>query len=441
MVLRHGGLSFLLMYSLLLLTIGCPLLLLEMFLGQYSAMSSGTLFHHLCPLLSGLGVAFCIQAVVRAVLDLSILMWTAQGLYRVFSDMEVKEGFFSQEVLNKENFRFDVLLSLDMQLVMILGIVTSATFLFIVGGIRSVGSICQLCVPACFMLMVTLTIRTCMADGGSSGVSTLLTPDWNVLTQPTVWLEACCQVVFSLNLGLGGVTAYASYNKYHYNIVRDCLIIIIAHLLWVLQSVVLTFSLLGVARTHMTSNDSLPQPNGMPGMAQIEVGLSEIQFGWLWTGLLFILLLLVGLSSMFGYLQVVTTSILNVKPHYKHFNPIISLLLLCLIFLLSLVMTTPGGINIYLVIHTHISTWPVLLFSLLTVLAIVFCHGTKFLMTDISEMITFILPHWVTSHLSSILYTFLPCSLVVSSTSYTYRHLTAFCSGQPCLDHSQPGQW
>ena len=60
LVLQHGGLAFLLLYGLLLVTVGCPLLLLEMFLGQYSSMSSGTLFHPLCPLLVGLGPALCI---------------------------------------------------------------------------------------------------------------------------------------------------------------------------------------------------------------------------------------------------------------------------------------------------------------------------------------------------------------------------------------------
>ena len=35
-MLQHGGLAFLLMYFLVLLLVGAPVLLLEMFLGQYS---------------------------------------------------------------------------------------------------------------------------------------------------------------------------------------------------------------------------------------------------------------------------------------------------------------------------------------------------------------------------------------------------------------------
>jgi hypothetical protein len=62
-------------------------------------------------------------------------------------------------------------------------------------------------------------------------------------------------------------------------------------------------------------------------------------------------------------------------------------------------------------------------------------------MTDLSDMITIILPHWVTSHLSSILYTFLPCSLLVSSPhfldslSYTCLPRWALSGQSPTCQH------
>ena len=105
-VLRHGGLAFLLLYGLLLVTIGCPLLLLEMFLGQYSSMSSGTIFHHL---LTGLCPALCIHAGARAVLQLATLMWTTQGMYRVFLQMEVKETIFSRNISMKNTLAQQIL--------------------------------------------------------------------------------------------------------------------------------------------------------------------------------------------------------------------------------------------------------------------------------------------------------------------------------------------
>ena len=67
---------------------------------------------------------------------------------------------------------------------------------------------------------MTLTIRGCMADGGPKGILALLAPDWTYITQPWVWLEAAKFVFISLQLGLGVISTYASFNKYHHNIIR-----------------------------------------------------------------------------------------------------------------------------------------------------------------------------------------------------------------------------
>ena len=53
-ILRHGGVVFLLIYIFLLIILGLPILLLEIFLGQYSTLPVGRLYRHLCPLLSGI---------------------------------------------------------------------------------------------------------------------------------------------------------------------------------------------------------------------------------------------------------------------------------------------------------------------------------------------------------------------------------------------------
>lgn len=82
---------FLLIYMLLLTMVGAPLLLLEMFLGQYSGLALIRVFRHLSPVLMGLGLAVCIQASVRAVLELGIAMWMGQGMFRLFYQKEMSE--------------------------------------------------------------------------------------------------------------------------------------------------------------------------------------------------------------------------------------------------------------------------------------------------------------------------------------------------------------
>jgi len=77
-----------------------------------------------------------------------------------------------------------------------------------------------LVVPLSYGLLVTLTIRGCIAPGGPSGVVALLAPDWSHTSEPRAWLEAARVAFTSLGLGTGVVAAYASYNKYQHNIIR-----------------------------------------------------------------------------------------------------------------------------------------------------------------------------------------------------------------------------
>ena len=64
-IVQQGGLAFLLIYAILVALLGAPLLLLELALGQYSALPTSRLYRYLCPLLSGLGLAFTVLASVR----------------------------------------------------------------------------------------------------------------------------------------------------------------------------------------------------------------------------------------------------------------------------------------------------------------------------------------------------------------------------------------
>ncbi len=93
-------------------------------------------------------------------------------------------------------------------------------FLVVVASTKSIGKVSLLLVPLMYGLLMTLTIRGCLAPGGPGGVIALLSPDWSHAGRPWAWMEAGRLVFTSLGLGMGVVATYASYNKYHHNIIR-----------------------------------------------------------------------------------------------------------------------------------------------------------------------------------------------------------------------------
>ena len=231
--IQHGGLAFLLIYLICLTVVGAPLLLLETTLGkifiwqiwmassivgsyrvncfpgylyqfllpgQYSALAPARLYRHLCPILAGLGLAIGLQAALRAILELATLMWTGQGLFLLFSEQQITDGFFYRDVLDRGDATMVRLGSLGGQLSLVLAIAAVSTFVLTVAGTRALGKVCGLAIPTAFMLLVTLTIRACMESGGPLGITALMAPNWEVMTQPGVWMEAVAQVIFCASI-------------------------------------------------------------------------------------------------------------------------------------------------------------------------------------------------------------------------------------------------
>merc|ERR1719195_57926 len=97
--------------------------------------------------------------------------------------------FRSEIVSGSEVYSLDQVGGLSTQLVLVLGIAALILLVLVVAGSRSVGKVSMVCVPLAFMLLVTLVIRSCLADGGPQGI-------------------------LSLQLGLGAQSAYARCNKY-----------------------------------------------------------------------------------------------------------------------------------------------------------------------------------------------------------------------------------
>lgn len=444
-VMQHGGVTFLLMYTVMLGLLGWPLLVLEAVLGQYSSLAPGHLYRHLCPLLAGLGIAVCLQAAVRALLDLGVLMWAALTCYALFSRQEIADGFFARDILAQEQPKvgLESLGELGGRAVLVLSVVSVAVFLVTVAGTRTLGKLGLVTVPVCFMLMVTLVIRSCLAPGAAAGVLALLAPDWSRLSSPASWMVAAAQVVYSLQLGLGAVTAYASYNRYHHNLVRDTGIILATNLVWVVLASLLVLSLLGVTHNLQTINlEQLASSNGrdptsitgsglwLAGVTLVEAALASLATGWLWAGLLFLLVLLCSLASLAGLLEVVTSSLVSLRPPLLRYKPVLTFSLLTLLFLVSLVLATGGGVHIYHLLATYIAQWPALLTSLLTLLAAATCQGPGQVAELLLDMSQARLHLVATSHLVVLLSTVAP-ALAASCLCYSLQQLAAYHLAQP----------
>ncbi len=84
-------------------------------------------------------------------------------------------------------------------------------FLLVLRGTKTIEVAVKVFVPLMWVAMIVLAVQGILLPGGFDGVQTLFTPDTAVLSNPEVWQGAMAQMFFTLSLGFGVMTAYASY--------------------------------------------------------------------------------------------------------------------------------------------------------------------------------------------------------------------------------------
>ena len=314
--------------------------------------------------------------------------------------------------------------NLNTQLVLVLGVAALIVLVLMVAGARSLGKVSMVMVPLCFMLMVTLVIRSCLADGAPQGVLMFLTPNWSLLKEPSLWLEASTHVIFSLQLGLGVQSALARANKYRHNLVRDAGVVLVTHTVWVLLCVLLTLSLLGAADIGPVTVQVTSSITGdniwLAAVTILDKSLLTLSYGWLWAGLYFVLVTLTAITSLYGYIEVISSSFSDIKPSLIKLKPLITFIVITLIFLMDLALATRAGVHVYHLLYTYVATWPCLLIILMTLISATLSHGTRHVMKDLSDLSKVTLPHWVTSHMSVIYTTVAPIMVTAAAAWSLY---------------------
>ena len=190
--MKFGGVVFILIYLVMFLLLGTPLLLLEMTIGQYSALSPTKLYRNLCPVsesttwnfttfqigskkdewifssqakgkkillftvkfqvLTGVGFAICVSCMFQSMVDMAVITWSSKAFYLLFTEQSSKqlENFFFDSVLETQvedgqpPIALDNLGVLHGQLSLCLGIACLVIFILIAAGTKSVGKVIKI---------------------------------------------------------------------------------------------------------------------------------------------------------------------------------------------------------------------------------------------------------------------------------------------------------
>lgn len=214
---RYGAGAFYLPYLVALLVVGVPVMIMELGLGQRYQTS-------LPSALKKVGGRWGEFAGWFAVLNTFIItmyyvtmiawaagMWWSSVAGSLF-EASVAVPAFNLAVGDLENpaASFFNLISSWVAIGLVL-VVWAINFMALYWGTKSIEVISKWLIPFIWLTMIYFLVRGFMTDGGIHGAYLLFRPEFSVMTSPQVWNGAFSQIFFTLGLGFGIMTAYASY--------------------------------------------------------------------------------------------------------------------------------------------------------------------------------------------------------------------------------------
>ena len=173
-------------------------------------------------------------------------------------------------------------------------------------GTETIEKTVRVAVPLMWLFMIVLIVRGLTLPGGTDGVLYLFTPDVAGVMQPDVWKAAFSQMFFSLSLGLGTMTAYASYLPKDADQVNNSLVVSFLNCGFeyiagvAIFALLFAFSLNPVGGTLSLSFFAIPQ-----GIAEFPFWTKAFGFSF------FLLLVMAGVTSAISLVEGMASAIID----------------------------------------------------------------------------------------------------------------------------------
>jgi len=340
-------------------------------------MSDYVTCHH--PNITGLGETVC----VRASLSSSDVDHDSSNVSIISS----AEQYFRAGVLKEKEDISEGLGLPDPTLSGCLAVCWLLLYMTLRKGVSSSGKVAYFTAIFPYVVMLALLIRGLTLPGAGTGLLFFFTPQWEKLGSLKVWYAAVTQSFFSLSVGFGTLTTYASYNKFRHNTSRDALIISFADTFTSLLAGTVIFSILG----HLAYELDLPVEKvvksgaGLAFVSYPEV-LAKFDFvPQLFAVLFFLMLITLGLGSAVGFMSAVTTTICDSFPDTDKK----SIIKVCCVvgYGIGLFYVTPGGQIILEMVDYYGGTILILVLASIEIVAINWIYGTSTITRDLNFML------------------------------------------------------
>jgi len=340
---ESGGGAFLIAYLIAMLSAGIPLMILELSFGHHFKLAAPLSFSKVNKKFEWIGWWAVIVGFMITTYYAVVMAW---GLnYTVFSTTQAwgkdTGDFFYNHFLNLTSGHFDFG---GIQLPIIIALVVS--WILIVGaiwkGAKTVSKVVYFTVFVPWLLLILFVIRGVTLPGAMDGLKFYLTPHFEKLLDPSVWVAAYGQVFFSLSIGFGIMIAYASFLPKKSDIINSALIIALSDGATAFIGGFAVFGALGYY-ANMTGQAVQNVLKGGPGLAFVTYPaiINMLPLAKVFGILFFLMLLTLAIDSAFSLVEAISSSLQD-KFAWSHKKA--NLITAFVAFLIGILFTTGAGL-------------------------------------------------------------------------------------------------
>lgn len=315
------------------------------------------------------------------------------------------------------------------------------TYLCMMRGIQSSGKVVYFTATFPYIVLIIFFGRAITLKGSDAGVLHMFTPRMERLLDPTVWLDAATQVFYSLGLAFGSLISFSSYNPPKNDCKRDVIVVSIVNSLTSVLSCLVVFAVLGFKATigfdkcmdrnilhllafepfssdyvveNMThevyetiargmTNDTLygyglqrcdlqellDQAAEGTGLAFIVFTQAIVEFPGapFWSLIFFMMLLTLGMGSMFGTLEGVVGNVFDMGFVTRVRKEVVSGVICFVSFLIGLLFCTGAGEYWVKVFDSCSGSMGLLLIAFFEVIGVMYVYGHQRFIDDIEDMV------------------------------------------------------
>ncbi|KAG1679907.1 Sodium- and chloride-dependent glycine transporter 2 [Nymphon striatum] len=260
-------------------------------------------------------------------------------------------------------------------------------YLCMIKGTKSFGKVSYFTAIFPYIILTILLVKGATLPGSSKGVLFYVIPDFSKLTEIRVWFDAASQVFYSLGCGVGCLITFASFNEFNKPNKVDALVTAIVNSLTSLYAGFAIFSILGFLAddAQVDVKDVATDGSGLVFMAYPQA-LSRMPLSPVWAVMFFIMLLTLGIGSLFGPVEVVMTAIQDLFPALRKRYKILLVAVVSVLYIFGLCMVTDIGPYIFTVLNAY-NGYSMVLVGIVELVSISYIYGIKKFIEDVEFML------------------------------------------------------